>query len=181
MTKLDLPFSITKRYPSYTPSFLGCFVSPPGNMVISTVYDQALEKGLQLITKIDPKADICIADERRVKQMLLNLLTNAIKFTPAGYVSLSVQKISQGITFTVADSGIGIDVNQLQFLFQPFKQLDSRLNRQYEGTGLGLALTRKLARLHGGDVTVESTLGEGSRFTLFLPNQPDCLVEEETN
>lgn len=142
------------------------------NYVISTVSDQALDKELELSNEIDSEAEIFIGDERRVKQMLLNLLTNAIKFTPAGKVSLEVKKVSNGITFTVADTGIGIDPNNFQFLFEPFKQLDSRLNRQYEGTGLGLALTRKLARLHGGDVTVESALGQGSRFTLFLPDQP---------
>ncbi|BAY30689.1 multi-sensor hybrid histidine kinase [Nostoc carneum NIES-2107] len=142
------------------------------NYVISTVSDQAAYKGLQLTNEIDSEAEIFIGDERRVKQMLLNLLTNAIKFTSAGTVSLEVKKVSNGITFTVADTGIGIDPNNFQFLFEPFKQLDSRLNRQYEGTGLGLALTRKLARLHGGDVTVESALGQGSRFTLFLPDQP---------
>jgi PAS domain S-box-containing protein len=141
--------------------------------VISTVWDQAIVKGLELTMEIDPQADICVADARRVKQMLLNLLTNAIKFTLTGQVSLQVKKVPEGITFTVADTGIGIDPHQFQFLFEPFKQLDSRLNRQYEGTGLGLALTQKLARLHGGDVTVESTLGKGSRFTLFLPNQPE--------
>ncbi|GAX40526.1 multi-sensor hybrid histidine kinase [Tolypothrix sp. NIES-4075] len=141
------------------------------NSVISTVCDRALEKKLQLTTEIYPEADVCIADERRIKQMLLNLLTNAIKFTPAGKVSLTVKKVPQGMMFTVSDTGIGIDSSQFQFLFEPFKQLDSRLNREYEGTGLGLALTRKLARMHGGDVTVESTLGEGSQFMLFLPNQ----------
>jgi PAS domain S-box-containing protein len=145
-------------------------VSDLCNYAIWTVRDRASEKGLKLTYKIDLQKDICIADERRIKQMLLNLLTNAIKFTPAGNVSLVVKKVPQGITFTVSDTGIGIDPNQFQFLFEPFKQLDSRLNRQYEGTGLGLALTRKLARLHGGDVTVTSTLGEGSQFTLFLPN-----------
>jgi signal transduction histidine kinase len=145
-------------------------VSDLCNYAMWTVRDRALEKGLQLTHKIDLKADICIADERRIKQMLLNLLTNAIKFTPAGQVSLVVKKVPQGINFTVSDTGIGIDSNHFQFLFEPFKQLDSRLNRQYEGTGLGLALTRKLARLHGGDVTVTSTLGAGSQFTLFLPN-----------
>ncbi len=144
------------------------------NYAIWIVRDRALEKGLQLTHEIDLEADICIADERRVKQMLLNLLTNAIKFTPAGQISLVVKKVPQGITFTVSDTGIGIDSNQFQFLFEPFKQLDSRLNRQYEGTGLGLALTRKLARLHGGDVTVTSTLGKGSQFTLFLPNSVDA-------
>ncbi|MEH1767492.1 sensor histidine kinase [Nostoc sp.] len=145
-------------------------VSDLCNYAIWTVRDRALEKGLQLTCKIDLEEDICIADERRIKQMLLNLLTNAIKFTPAGQVSLLVKKVPQGITFTVSDTGIGIDSSQFKFLFEPFKQLDSRLNRQYEGTGLGLALTRKLARLHGGDVTVTSTLGKGSQFTLFLPN-----------
>ncbi|NMG08523.1 ATP-binding protein [Brasilonema sp. UFV-L1] len=137
-----------------------------------TVRDRATEKGLKLTTKVDEQADICIADERRIKQILLNLLSNAIKFTTAGQVSLEVKKIPQGITFIVTDTGIGIDPSQFQFLFEPFKQLDSRLNRQFEGTGLGLALTRKLARLHGGDVLVESKLGQGSRFTLFLPNEP---------
>lgn len=149
------------------------------NYAIWTVRDRALEKGLQLTHEIDLEADICIADDRRIKQMLLNLLTNAIKFTPAGQVSLVVKKVPQGITFTVSDTGIGIDSNQFQFLFEPFKQLDSRLNRQYEGTGLGLALTRKLARLHGGDVTFTSTLGKGSQFTLFLPNPVHSRVQKD--
>jgi signal transduction histidine kinase len=137
---------------------------------LSIVRDRATAKQLQLIGKIDPQVDSCMADERRVKQMLLNLLTNAIKFTPKGQVSLEVERVPQGIAFKVTDTGIGIEPAQLQLLFQPFKQLDSRLNRQYEGTGLGLSLTRKLARLHGGDVTVRSTVGKGSEFILWLPN-----------
>jgi PAS domain S-box-containing protein len=154
-------------------------VSEICNYAISTVRDAALEKGLHLIYEIDTEADTCIADERRIKQMLLNLLTNAVKFTPAGKVSLVVKKVPQGMKFIVSDTGIGIDSSQFHFLFEPFKQLDSKLNRQYEGTGLGLALTRKLARLHGGDVTVASTLGEGSQFTLFLPNRFHLGDEEE--
>lgn len=137
---------------------------------LNIVRDRARGKNLQLTSQIDPQADVCIADERRVKQMLLNLLTNAIKFTARGTVSLQVEKVPEGIAFKVCDTGIGIDSSQLSLLFQPFTQLDSRLNRQYEGTGLGLALTRKLARLHGGDITVESTVGEGSQFTLLLPD-----------
>lgn len=139
--------------------------------VLSIVSDRATSKGLKLTHEIAPQANICIADERRIKQMLLNLLTNAIKFTHTGEITLIVAKVSEGITFTVSDTGIGIDSDHFQILFEPFKQLDSRLNRQYEGTGLGLALTRKLARLHGGDVTVKSTLGVGSEFTLFLREQ----------
>ncbi|UKP00526.1 ATP-binding protein [Nostoc sp. UHCC 0870] len=146
-------------------------VSDLCNYVLSSVRDLAIEKKLTLTSEIDTSADICIADERRIKQMLLNLLTNAIKFTPTGEVSLTVKKVPKGITFTVSDTGIGIEANQFKFLFEPFKQLDSKLNRQYEGTGLGLALTKKLARLHGGDVTVTSTLGVGSQFTLFLPER----------
>ncbi|MEH2198831.1 sensor histidine kinase [Nostoc sp.] len=145
-------------------------VSDLCNYAIWTVRDRAAEKGLQLTCKIDLPENICIADERRSKQMLLNLLTNAIKFTPTGNISLVVKKVPSGITFTVSDTGIGIEPSQFQFIFEPFKQLDSSLNRQYEGTGLGLALTRKLARLHGGDVTFTSILGKGSQFTLFLPN-----------
>ncbi|WP_414620633.1 PAS domain S-box protein [Calothrix sp. CCY 0018] len=144
--------------------------------VISTVRERAEEKGLELTCCIDQKAETCVADERRIKQMLMNLLTNAIKFTAEGKVSLQVTKLPKGIAFLVCDTGIGIKPNQIKYLFEPFKQLDSRLNRQYEGTGLGLALTRKLARLHGGDVTVESNFEKGSRFTLFLP---DTEFEEE--
>ncbi|KYC38374.1 hybrid sensor histidine kinase/response regulator [Scytonema hofmannii PCC 7110] len=149
------------------------------NYVISTVSERAIEKGLLLTVEIDEQASICVADDRRMKQMLLNLLTNAIKFTNKGQVSLEVRKLPQGIAFIVIDTGIGIDKSQFQFLFEPFKQLDGRLSRQYEGTGLGLALTRKLARLHGGDVTVESTLGQGSRFTLFLPDDQPQSVDSD--
>lgn len=142
------------------------------NHCLALVREQAIAQGLALSSHIAPDASHCIADERRLKQMLLNLLSNAIKFTPSGDVKLIVAKQPQGITFTVKDTGIGIAAEKLALLFQPFSQLDSQLSRRYEGTGLGLALTRKLARLHGGDVTVESTLNRGSEFTLHLPDLP---------
>ena len=147
---------------------------------IQIMQEQAFDKGLQLTSQIDPGVDRCIADERRLKQMLLNLLSNAIKFTPTGTVSLWVQKQAQGISFTVADTGIGIDSEKLTLLFQPFHQLDSGLNRQYQGTGLGLALTRRLAQMHGGEVTVQSVLGEGSQFTLYLPDIPQDLLQSQS-
>ncbi|OKH53280.1 hybrid sensor histidine kinase/response regulator [Calothrix sp. HK-06] len=140
--------------------------------VISTVLESANIRKLQLVDNIETGLETCIADERRLKQMLLNLLTNAIKFTQSGTISLEVKQVEHGIAFIVTDTGIGIEPSNFQSLFEPFRQLDNQLNRQYEGTGLGLALTRKLARLHGGDLTVESTLGVGSRFTLLLPAQP---------
>lgn len=139
--------------------------------VISTVLESANIKKLELVDNIEAGIKTCIADERRLKQMLLNLLTNAIKFTQEGTVSLEVKQVEHGIAFIVTDTGIGIEPSNFQSLFEPFRQLDNQLNRQYEGTGLGLALTRKLARLHGGDLTLESTLGVGSRFTLLLPAQ----------
>ncbi len=146
---------------------------------VRMVRDHAAHQGLKLTTKIEPQATTLIADEQRSRQMLLNLLTNAIKFTHSGSVSLEVKKVLQGTEFIVADTGIGIASHQLCLLFQPFQQLDSRLNRHYEGTGLGLALTRKFAHLHGGDVTVESTLGVGSRFTLFFPDPSVQKREDE--
>lgn len=137
---------------------------------LAMVREQAMEQGLQLVLRIDPHAKIAIADERRCRQMLLNLLSNAVKFTPAGQVLLIVTKEPQRICFTVEDTGIGIASDQLPLLFEPFRQLDSGLNRRFPGTGLGLALTRSLAHLHGGDVTVKSTVGKGSQFTLCLPD-----------
>lgn len=137
---------------------------------LSLIREQASQQGLEILSQIDPTIETCIADERRLRQMVLNLLSNAIKFTPTGSVTLIVQAQSEGITFTVADTGIGIAAEQISLLFQPFQQLDCHLNRQYTGTGLGLALTRNLAQLHGGEVTVESTLGQGSHFTIYLPH-----------
>lgn len=139
---------------------------------LSMVREQAHERGLQLNLYIDPQDRICIADERRCKQMLLNLLSNAVKFTLVGEVRLIVKKLPQEIAFAVQDTGIGIPTDKLPRLFEPFCQLDSGLNRKFPGTGLGLALTRSLARLHGGDVTVESRLGQGSTFILHLPDSP---------
>jgi signal transduction histidine kinase len=139
---------------------------------LALVREQAYANGLELTSAIAPAAQQVWADERRLRQMLLNLLSNAVKFTPTGRVSLNVDQHDTHISFAVIDTGIGIAPEKLSLLFQPFSQLDSQLNRQYPGSGLGLVLTRNLARLHGGDVTVTSQLGKGSEFTLILPNPP---------
>ncbi|AFZ30724.1 multi-sensor signal transduction histidine kinase [Gloeocapsa sp. PCC 7428] len=136
---------------------------------ISLVQEKGQKKELVFSLVIHPEAAICVADKRRLKQILFNLLNNAVKFTPKGQVLLQVSKNSNHIMFAVIDTGIGIAAEDLPNLFQPFQQLDSGLNRKYEGTGLGLALSRKLARLHGGDITVTSELGRGSCFTVCLP------------
>ena len=112
------------------------------------------------------------ADERRLKQILVNLLVNAVKFTPeGGRIGLEVvgYKTEGRIEFTVWDTGIGIAAHDLPHLFNPFEQLDGKLSRHQEGTGLGLALVLRLVQLHGGEITVESQLDEGSRFVVSLP------------
>jgi PAS domain S-box-containing protein len=134
----------------------------------------AQKKNLRVSVDIDPQANAVYADGRRLKQMLVNLLSNAVKFTPAGgEVGLKVEgdRVQPVIRFVVWDNGIGIAPEDLPRLFQPFTQLDSRLARQYEGTGLGLSLVHRLAELHNGEVTAESEgeLGKGSRFVITLP------------
>jgi PAS domain S-box-containing protein len=136
---------------------------------LSLVQEKAQKRELQLSLIIQSEATTCIADKRRLKQILFNLINNAIKFTQEGSVTLEVKRKSDFIMFSVIDTGIGIAAENLPSLFQPFQQLDSGLNRKYEGTGLGLALSRKLARLHGGEITVSSELGCGSCFTVCLP------------
>src|SRR5512132_2313259 len=111
-----------------------------------------------------------------VKQILLNLLSNACKFTKEGKVALRVRKVADGrdwVELAVADTGIGLTAEQQAKLFQEFTQADSLTARRYGGTGLGLALSRKLARMMGGDVTVTSEAGKGSVFTVRLPGGAD--------
>jgi signal transduction histidine kinase/DNA-binding response OmpR family regulator len=132
----------------------------------------ATKKQLRITSTYDESVSVLMADERRIKQILVNLLSNAVKFTPAGgQVGLEVrgEPERQMVNFIVWDTGIGIAPEGLTQLFQPFVQLDSRLSRQYGGTGLGLALVRRMVEMHGGGIAVESELNEGSRFTVSLP------------
>jgi signal transduction histidine kinase len=132
----------------------------------------ARQKDLRIVSSLDTTVGMLQADARRLKQMLVNLLSNAVKFTPeGGTIGLDVvgDAAAQRIHMTIWDTGIGMAADDLPRLFQPFVQLDSRLARQYNGTGLGLALVQRMAALHGGSVAVASTLGQGSRFTITLP------------
>ena len=137
----------------------------------------------RFILQIEPDIDIFIADELRLRQMLVNMLSNAYKFTePGGEVGLQVNRWEGWIAFTVWDTGIGISEQQQHLIFQKFQQLEDPLIRQFEGAGLGLVLTRALARLHGGDVTFLSKQGIGSSFTLLLPPSPPqkSITDEDT-
>ncbi|GAX35176.1 ATP-binding response regulator [Nodularia sp. NIES-3585] len=122
---------------------------------------------------IEPGLDQIVADELRLRQMLVHLLSNAFKFTEnSGEIGLRVSRWEGWVAFTIWDTGIGIPEHQQHLIFQKFQQLENPLTRQFEGTGLGLVLTRALARLHGGDVSFLSREGKGSQFTLLLPPSP---------
>ena len=136
------------------------------------VKGMAHQKNLLLNFSMVPATVEIAVDPRRLKQILVNLLSNAIKFTPKnGAMGLEVEGNlkTRTLRLTVWDKGIGIKPEDLNRLFQPFLQLDSSLSRQQNGTGLGLALVKRLVQLHGGSIQVESEFGHGSRFSVFLP------------
>jgi GAF domain-containing protein/two-component sensor histidine kinase len=140
--------------------------------VIGTAGQLAEKNQNRLVVEVQESLGALNADPMRLKQILLNLLSNACKFTKDGEVALRVRKVADGrewIELAVADSGIGMTAEQQAKLFQDFTQADSLTARRYGGTGLGLALSRKLARMMGGDVTVTSEPGKGSVFTVRLP------------
>jgi signal transduction histidine kinase/CheY-like chemotaxis protein len=137
----------------------------------SLLQEQANQAGLDLNLAIDPRVTLCYADRRRIKQILVNLLSNAIKFTETGSITLQVTLNDHRLDFAVIDTGIGMNAEDVANLFQPFYQGKTHRHNIHKGTGLGLALSRKLARLHNGDLTVTSELNRGSCFTLHLPQQ----------
>ncbi|MDJ0510453.1 MAG: ATP-binding protein [Crocosphaera sp.] len=128
------------------------------------VFSLEIEEGLHYI----------VADELRLHQMLVHLLDNAMKFTQTGgEIGLKVNRWQEWLAFTVWDTGIGIPEESQHLIFQKFQQLENPLTRQFEGTGLGLVLTQRLARCHGGDISFVSKVDQGSQFTLLLPPSPD--------
>lgn len=136
---------------------------------------------VRLDYQVSPELDSFYADEERLYQILLNLVDNAIKFTPSGgQVIIRVMRNQHQAIFQVEDTGIGIDKKQIPLLFTEFQQLENYRSRSYSGTGLGLALTKHLVELHGGMIEVESIIGSGSTFTVFLPNyeQKNSLKNE---
>src|SRR5262249_5879821 len=127
---------------------------------------------------VPPNPPTVQTDYTKLKQSLLNLLSNACKFTEQGTVRLEVQLPPGQVVFRVSDSGIGMTEEQLSRLFKAFSQADASTTRKYGGTGLGLAITRRLCHLLGGDVTVESTPGVGSTFIITLPLVTETQAEQ---
>jgi two-component system cell cycle sensor histidine kinase PleC len=146
--------------------------------VLRIVRGRAEENRLKLVYDEIETPEI-EADPRMVKQILLNLVTNAIKFTPeGGVVSVNVTVKSAGLIVSVSDTGIGISQEDIERLAKPFEQVDSQHAKKHEGTGLGLALSKSMVELHGGNFTMQSVVGEGTTVTFTLPNKPHVKAEE---
>lgn len=179
----------------------GKFELNPENTSVKLVCESSLvfvkhmaqKKFISVEYSFDESVPLVFADPKRLKQILVNLLNNAVKFTPErGAIKLETwQDEKEGrIWFSVSDTGIGIAPENMQKLFQPFEQLESGLSRQYGGTGLGLSLVKKMVELHGGHIVVESEPGKGSRFYFNIPirnsqnaqtkKTTDRLVSDET-
>lgn len=160
---------------------------------LTFVRQAASNKNIQLSLDVSDTLSTCQFDERRMRQVVINLLSNAVKFTPdGGEVQLEITIKLPGemlekrngdripaptpfVCLVVRDTGIGISPDNQERLFQPFIQIDGRLNRQYQGTGLGLALSQRIVNLHEGWITLNSQAGQGSCFTVYLP-QPDLAI-----
>jgi signal transduction histidine kinase len=137
---------------------------------MTLVRERAMRHGIELGQEVDPRLGEFQADERKFKQILLNLLSNAVKFTPdGGRVDVRAKRDTTNVEIAVRDTGVGIAPEDQVVLFEEFKQVGRDYTRKAEGTGLGLALTKRFVELHGGEIRVDSAPGKGSTFTVLLP------------
>jgi len=138
---------------------------------LALVAQRAVASEIRLEAPIPPDVPLLFADELRIKQVILNLLTNAIKFTERGGIAEITARIEADGQFAIAvrDTGIGMTREEVSIALEPFRQVDSNLARKYEGTGLGLPLTRALVELHGGKISIESERGRGTTVTCRFP------------
>ena len=138
--------------------------------VVTMIRGRATDHEIALAVAVAPDLGEVEADERKVKQVILNLLTNAVKFTPAGgRIELTAQRTAGEITVAVHDTGVGIAPTDQARVFEEFEQVHGSRASEQEGTGLGLTLSRKFVELHGGKIWVESEVGRGSTFSFTLP------------
>jgi signal transduction histidine kinase len=126
-------------------------------------------KALEFRVSIEEHIPVVLTDPTKVKQIVLNLLSNAVKFTNRGFVSFGACRSGSDLLVEVSDSGIGIKPQNLDVIFEEFRQVDQSRTREYGGTGLGLSITRKLVGLLGGELSVESEYGHGTTFVVKLP------------
>ena len=143
------------------------------NNAVVLVRERATRKGLTVETRLDHNLGSLRGDQRKVKQVLLNLLSNAVKFTPeGGRVEVRAERLDGHVEVSVTDTGIGIAAEDLDAVFEEFRQVGTDYAKKHEGTGLGLTLSRKFVELHGGRIWVKSQLGQGSTFAFTLPEAP---------
>ena len=136
---------------------------------VVTVRERATTNGIAIELEAGPNVEIVTGDERRIRQVIFNLLSNAVKFTPAGgAVDVRAARVDGEVRVAVADTGPGIARDDQERMFEKFQQAEAGIE-QRDGTGLGLALSKRLVELHGGRIWVESELGKGSTFTFTLP------------
>ena len=145
--------------------------------VVSVTQPLARAKGLDLQIRIAEDLPLGRGDERRLTQVLLNLVGNAIKFTDAGSVSITATTVGDLLELTVTDTGPGIALADQERIFDAFQQVDSSSTRLKGGTGLGLAISKRIIRMHGGTIAVESAPGQGSTFRMRVPLQVDEVME----
>jgi len=136
--------------------------------VVAAIHPLANKKGLSVKTDI-PEIPLIISDKDKLQQILLNLLSNAQKFTEAGEIGINVREAGESVVFSVWDTGIGIHENDLPYIFDEFRQVDGSTTRRFEGTGLGLAISKRLATILDGEINVQSKAGIGSTFTVTCP------------
>jgi two-component system cell cycle sensor histidine kinase PleC len=150
------------------------------DIALKLIGAKAREKKQELVISVMPDAPPLYADERALKQMLINLVSNAVKFTPEGGKIAVTAGAANGGGFQIVceDNGPGIPREKLDKIFTPFSQVDNRYDRQAGGTGLGLALVRGLAELHGGRAWLESEYGKGTRAYVVLPAEPPKQASE---
>jgi signal transduction histidine kinase len=155
-------------------------VAPLVEEVATTVRPLAEKNGNELLVRCGGELGRMWADAIRVRQSLLNLASNAAKFTERGRIEVAAEREpGDWIALTVSDTGIGMTPEQIAKLFADFTQVDGSISRKFGGTGLGLAISRRFCRMMGGDITVESTPGAGSRFTIRLPAGAEPAVPDE--
>jgi PAS domain S-box-containing protein len=150
-------------------------LGPSIEKMVALVSPLAEKKEIELRLDVADNVETATTDQRRLEQVILNLLNNAVKFTEKGHVRISCRREDEHYILSVADTGIGIRPEEISGLFQPFHQIDTGLSRKHEGTGLGLSICKKLINLMGGEISVESEWGQGSIFTMRFPREKGAL------
>ncbi|MDJ0555835.1 MAG: response regulator [Microcoleaceae cyanobacterium MO_207.B10] len=162
------------------PCFRPCDLVAFCHNIIESFAPYCQKKQLNLVTEFKDNCPLVYLDVERFDKVIYNLLSNAMKFTPeGGTITISVESAGQHCLLKIQDTGIGISQEQIPFLFERFRQAEGSANRSYEGSGLGLSLVKELVELHGGQVTIESTYGQGATFKVWLPTGTTHLPVEQ--